>query len=265
MKFTIFTPTFNRKNTLGRVYESLCAQTLQSFEWLIVDDGSDDGTQSLVQSWQREERITIRYYCQINKGKPSALNKGISLAEGELFACLDSDDAIVPGALERLWKAWASRGDNNVVKTITCLCMTQDGCVIGDPKIADHAVINPVDMFFFCPAERWGCHELSALREFEFPIFPGEKFIPEGVVWLGLADRYKAIWVNEALRVYHDSDDSLSSKASLLRRSNPIGFLVNYATILRLAPTLSTRLISLLKLIIFIFSVFFLGSSQKGR
>ena len=46
--FTVFTPTYNRAHTLHRVYESLNAQTFRDFEWLIVDDGSNDGTAELV-------------------------------------------------------------------------------------------------------------------------------------------------------------------------------------------------------------------------
>jgi len=44
MKFTVFTPTFNRKNLLEKLYKSLQNQTFKDFEWLIVDDGSTDGT-----------------------------------------------------------------------------------------------------------------------------------------------------------------------------------------------------------------------------
>jgi len=60
MKFTVFTPTFNRKNTLHRVYDSLCLQTLQDFEWLIVDDGSDAGTRDIVDGWVLDNKITIK-------------------------------------------------------------------------------------------------------------------------------------------------------------------------------------------------------------
>ena len=252
MKFTVFTPTFNRKNTLHRVYDSLCLQTLQDFEWLIVDDGSDDGTRGLVDGWVLDNKITINYHYQTNKGKPSALNKGIALAKGDLFACLDSDDAIVPNALSRLWEAWLTVVDNGDVKTITCMCMTQNSLVINDPKISNLTIVNPIDMFFFQPGERWGCHALYALKEFTFPIFPGEKFIPEGVVWLSFAENYDAVWVNDALRVYYDSDDSLSSRASSLRRSNPNGYLVHYATLLRVAPTIIYKIKGLFKLAAFI-------------
>ena len=43
--FTVFTPTYNRAHLLGRAFQSLKDQTFHEFEWVIVDDGSTDGTQ----------------------------------------------------------------------------------------------------------------------------------------------------------------------------------------------------------------------------
>ena len=58
---TVFTPTYNRAHTLPRTYESLLRQTCKDFEWLVIDDGSTDGTAGLVRGWIEENRITIRY------------------------------------------------------------------------------------------------------------------------------------------------------------------------------------------------------------
>ena len=108
--FTVFTPTFNRSLTLRRVYESLRLQTFRDFEWLIVDDGSTDCTKELVEKWRTESSFPIRYIYQENRGKPAAFNQGVQKAQGELFLTLDSDDACVPQALERLKYHWiASR------------------------------------------------------------------------------------------------------------------------------------------------------------
>ena len=46
---TVFTPTYNRKHTLPRTYESLCRQTCSDFEWLVIDDGSSDGTREWIE------------------------------------------------------------------------------------------------------------------------------------------------------------------------------------------------------------------------
>lgn len=64
-RLTIFTPTHNRVYVLPKLYESLCVQTCQDFEWLIVDDGSTDDSKELVDEWIREGRIAIRYVYQL--------------------------------------------------------------------------------------------------------------------------------------------------------------------------------------------------------
>ena len=67
---TVFTPTYNRAYTLRRLYESLRKQTQYDFEWLIVDDGSTDNTESLVQEFIRENSLfNIRYVKKENEGK----------------------------------------------------------------------------------------------------------------------------------------------------------------------------------------------------
>src|SRR5947209_20534442 len=108
MLFTVFTPTYNRRHCLNRVYESLLAQTFRDFEWLIIDDGSNDDTASLVQQWQNEAAIRIRYELQPNQGKHVAFNRAVQLAAGECLVPLDSDDRCVPIALERLNQRWDS-------------------------------------------------------------------------------------------------------------------------------------------------------------
>ena len=61
MLVTVFTPTYNRQKQLKGLYDSLCSQTFQDFEWLIVDDGSEDNTADVVKKWIEEEKINIRY------------------------------------------------------------------------------------------------------------------------------------------------------------------------------------------------------------
>src|SRR4051794_24520469 len=104
--FTVFTSTRNRAHTLERPFHSLKAQTFRDFEWLIIDNGSTDGTRELVERFQSEADFPIRYLWQEDAGKHGSLNRGIELAEGELFLILDSDDGCVPEALERFKYNW---------------------------------------------------------------------------------------------------------------------------------------------------------------
>jgi len=74
----VFTPTYERAYILPVLYESLVAQTSHDFVWMIVDDGSTDGTQELVRSWIERGEIAIDYVKTVNGGKPRAINLGVS-------------------------------------------------------------------------------------------------------------------------------------------------------------------------------------------
>jgi glycosyltransferase involved in cell wall biosynthesis len=208
--FTVFTPTFNRRSTLHRVYESLGVQTFRDFEWLIVDDGSTDGTAGLVEKWQSESDFPIRYVYQENQGKPAAFNRGVQEAQGELFLTLDSDDACVPQALERLKYHWDGipPGEKDKFSAVTVLCKDQDGRLIGDKFPCDVWDSDWIESFFRykVKGEKWGFHRTDVLKQFPFPTVPNVKFISEGVLWFALSRRFKTRFVNEILRIYHTND-----------------------------------------------------------
>ena len=110
---TIFTPTYNRAYTLHKLYGSLKRQTDKDFIWLIVDDGSSDGTKEIVSRWEHENIVPIKYIYQENAGKMQAHNLGTVLAESELFLCVDSDDYLEDDAISKIRAAW--KGQSNEV------------------------------------------------------------------------------------------------------------------------------------------------------
>jgi glycosyltransferase involved in cell wall biosynthesis len=68
IKFTVFTPVYNRKHTINRVWESLQNQTYRNFEWIVVDDGSTDGVWDLLQRWKKEADFPVTLLQQENSG-----------------------------------------------------------------------------------------------------------------------------------------------------------------------------------------------------
>lgn len=109
---TVFTPTYNRAHTLGRVYNSLCRQKCREFEWMIVDDGSTDSTPALVEKWISEKRLPIRYIYQPNGGLHTAYNTAYANISSELNTCIDSDDFMADNAVEIIAKEWRTRGSD---------------------------------------------------------------------------------------------------------------------------------------------------------
>ena len=107
---TVFTPAFNRSHTLSRTYESLLRQTCKYFIWLIVDDGSTDGTKELVESWIREGNLEIKYVYQDNQGMHGAHNTAYRNIDTELNVCIDSDDYMPDDAVEKIIRCWTEKG-----------------------------------------------------------------------------------------------------------------------------------------------------------
>jgi glycosyltransferase involved in cell wall biosynthesis len=201
--FTVFTPTYNRAQTLPRVYESLLLQTFRDFEWLIVDDGSSDHTRQLVEGWQAASKLPIRYVYQQNQGKSAALNRGVQEAQGELFLTLDSDDACVPRALERFKHYWDSipAFEKPKFSAVTALCQYQDGRVAGDkfPRdILDSDTIE-VTLRYKVSGDKWGFQRTDVLKQFPFAVGSEAKFVPESLTWYALSRKYKTRYVNEVL------------------------------------------------------------------
>lgn len=211
--FTVFTPTYNRAHTLHRVWESLRAQTLRDFEWLLVDDGSTDGTEDLVSGWKAEAGFPVRYVRQENQGKHVAMRRAADEARGALFLTLDSDDGCVPEALERFRWHWESipPGRRGGFAGVTARCRRPDGSPVGPALPAAVVDSNTVEMLYRyrMRAERWGFVRTDVVRRYSFPAAT-RTYLPEGLVWFSIARDFQTRYVNEVLRIYYPEQGSIS-------------------------------------------------------
>ena len=87
---SIITPSYNRVHTLPRCWASIASQTESNFQWILIDDGSSDGTREWVEGLG-DARIV--YHWQENRGMGPARNLGMQYATADYVTCLDSDDA----------------------------------------------------------------------------------------------------------------------------------------------------------------------------
>lgn len=226
--FTVFTATYNRAHTLHRVYKSLVQQTFRDFEWLIVDDGSADGTEHLVKNWIIEAKFPIRYIYQKNKGKHVAFNNGVGLAEGEFFLSLDSDDSCTSDALQVFFDTWNSIPERkrSEFSGVCSLVMDETGRIVGKPFPSDilDAPSTEIHRKFHVTGEKWGFQRTDVLRDFPFPELSGEKYVPESIVWNRISKKYKERFINRMLRTYYNpitSSDQLTT-SPVWKNSNAI-------------------------------------------
>ena len=190
---TVFTPAYNRAHTLGRTYASLCAQTCKDFVWLIVDDGSEDETAELVQSWQQQDNgFTIEYIRKENGGMHTAHNVAYENIHTELNTCIDSDDRMPPNAVELILDKWAQVKDRGYAGLIA-LDADFDGNVIGKgfPEgmeettlsgyyagggLGDKKLVYRTDVINSYPA---------------YPVFEGEKYVALAYKYRLIDQQYK--------------------------------------------------------------------------
>ena len=128
---TIFTATYNRGHLIEQLYHSLLRQRCFDFEWLVIDDGSQDNTPQLFAEWiQNDNPFPIRYYRQENSGLIRSLNKGIELAQGEYLSKIDSDDYVTDLFAENM-SLWISQIRNEKdIYGVSGVRVTPDGIPI---------------------------------------------------------------------------------------------------------------------------------------
>jgi len=119
--FSIIIPTYNRAHCIEFAINSVLDQTINDFEIIVVDDGSTDGTELLLEQYGDQ----VRYFYQQNSGVSEARNLGIKNAHGQWVAFLDSDDEWMPEKLSIQYEAILL--DNNIVISVTdCLIVEGD-------------------------------------------------------------------------------------------------------------------------------------------
>lgn len=101
-QFSIVVPTFNRAGVITKTLRSIKEQTLDKWETLVVDDGSSDNTREIIEKWRSDDkRFSYLLNSTGNQGACASRNLGLQRARGEYIIFLDSDDQLLPDALNQ--------------------------------------------------------------------------------------------------------------------------------------------------------------------
>lgn len=215
---SVFTPAYNRAYILPVLYQSLKRQTCNDFEWIIVDDGSTDDTEKLVCSWQKEAKdFIINYQKQSNGGKHTAINYGVTLARGEWFFIVDSDDHLLRDAIEKINK-WTSVDLPKEIAGVSGTKCYSNRCTIGgNVKFSGEYLDckNTERRKYGLLGDKAEVYRTNILKKYPFPVFEGERFLSECAVWDKIAlEGYKIRWYNEPLTVCEYLNDGLTAKVN---------------------------------------------------
>lgn len=226
MMITVLTPTFNRGRRLQSLWDSLQKQTVKDFEWLVVDDGSTDGTKDLITQLQEKSDFPIRYIYKNNGGKHTALNVGIQTICSELIFIVDSDDCVTDDAVESILKIHKKYRSQNNICGYAFLRAFPDGKVNGKKFDVDEKIGSYIDVRVNgddTGADKAEVFKTHCLKEFPFPEYPNEKFLGEDLVWVRMARKYEMVHINKAIYVGNYLEDGLTNNRRKHNIASPIG------------------------------------------
>jgi len=222
---SIIVPTYNRAKTLERAVYSILNQDYKDIEIIIVDDGSTDGTQRVLESFN-DDRIRIIKHSS-NKGVCAALNTGLDNIKGEWFTFLGSDDEmVIPNALSTMVRVVDTI--DSEINAITCNCIDSKtgrftGIGINNDQYLPHSKILS-DL----SGEFWGITKSSLLDNDRF----NENLAGfENIVWYKINKRSRRYYIHKGLRIYHtegtDRVTKLSKTMDINKRYNQYIILLN--------------------------------------
>lgn len=213
LSISIIMPCFNRRNFLQEGIDSILRQTYRNFELLIIDDGSTDGTDRIIENYtdHRIKLITLPR----NKGISFARNTGLALARGEYVAVMDSDDIAHPKRLETQLK-YLDQNRNITIVGSNVLKQTHKNTIMmryvnDDGKIKSRlmalngsSLIHPTTMMRMEDLER---HSL---------IYPGKKIDEDHALWFECTKKkLRFAVIEEPLLIYRRHNSNTSSLNTL--------------------------------------------------
>lgn len=237
---SILTPTYNRGKLLLPLYDSLKNLTFKDFEWLIVDDGSEDDTEQYALSWIAHNfenaEFPIRYIKKSNGGKHTAINRGVREASGELILILDSDDTLPEDSLATIAQYYEQCKGYKDCAGVCGLMAHHDGQLIGTGFPKDPMYESALQFRYAEKGNVTGdlleVYKTSVMREFPFPEIENEKFCPESLVWNRIANKYKLFCFNKVIYYRDYLEGGLTSKIVKIRMNSPIASTMTYAEML---------------------------------
>lgn len=230
-KITVFTPTYNRGYVIDRLADSLLKQTDCHFDWLIIDDGSDDNTGEIISRYiQNNPPFRITYQRVENGGKQRAINLAVQEIETEYIFIVDSDDYLTDDAIEKAL-TWLKKVPEGFAGISGVKGNERCEYISGTPKIDGDYVdaTNLERAQYNLMSDMAEIYRVELLRRYPFKVWEGETFVPESTVWNQIAlDGYKLRWYKDIIYICEYLDDGLTKRSWDLLRKNPMGYAMMY-------------------------------------
>ncbi|WP_342354885.1 glycosyltransferase family A protein [Pedobacter suwonensis] len=205
-------------------------QSVSTFEWIVVDDGSTDETQAFFESIQSSKLpFKLKYEKQENAGKHIAINRGVQLAETDIFFIVDSDDFLVPDTVEVIKKEWLRIDRDDSFAGIAFNRCFPSGEAIGAPQY-EELNCSPLEFRYKYKeiGDKAEIIRTSLFKKYPFPLTKGEKFCPEALFFNRLKD-FNLMYLNMNKYVCDYQPDGLTAKIFSIRMKSPVNTCLCYA------------------------------------
>lgn len=224
MFLTIITPVYNRAYTIEKLYNSLLKQECRDFVWLVIDDGSTDNIEEVINTYIREGTINIKYIKKENGGKHTAVNKALEYVNSDLTIIVDSDDYLTSNSIETIKTYYQKYKNNNKIGFYSflringqnkILCKAKKNEFIGNylkVRIKQNVKGDMAEVFVS-----------SVLKKYRFAVFENEKFISEDTLWIELAKKYDTLFVNKPIYVCDYLIDGITLNDKKTKFKSPLG------------------------------------------
>lgn len=248
MLLTIFTPAYNRADKIRRVFSSLEEQMNSECEWLIIDDGSKDNTNEVVSKFIEESSMNIRYYKKENGGKHTAHNMAVDLAKGKYFMCLDSDDYLENNSIEALIYKIKQCDSQEGIIAYKC---DHNRALLSKtfPQEVSVPNIYALNQEYNCMGEFVFVFPTELLKKNKFPVFAGERFLTESVLYDKMNCRMHLL--EKVIEVCEYQTDGLSNNLNEIMKKNPAGYCMYFMQRIDVQTTFRNRIITIGKYLCF--------------
>lgn len=230
MFVSVITPTYNRGELLLRLFNTLQEQSNYNFEWIVVDDGSEDKFQGVFSEIEKTKTIfKKRILHQNNQGKHAALNKAFNYIKGKVSVIIDSDDIALPNTIDQIIKEWTNERLND--PTLAAIIFekgTESGKPLQVIKDDNKKVnINQYRYFNNLTGDLAETYKSSILKKYRFPVQKNEKFLSEDYIWIDIGRKYNAVFCHQILYMTKYLSSGLTHNMHQIMWENPIGSLMN--------------------------------------
>ncbi|GFI47333.1 hyaluronan synthase [Lachnospiraceae bacterium] len=202
---TVFTTTYNRGYIIENLYKSLCNQISKDFEWVIVNDASNDNTDELIHIWIDEGKLDIHYIRnEVRGGIANAINIGIKVAKGKLFFKMDDDDELTDDAVELLVGYERTISGLSGFAGVSGLKSFKDGKAIGKEWRHKEKYIDATNFErkkYNLDHDKAEVYYVHILRKYgPFPQFEQETYAFEAILWNRIANaNLKLRWFKDKI------------------------------------------------------------------